>query len=190
MPVMDPDRREDLGEMYSPDDQGEYTSLDETPQFLLQGLSDVLADVGEETGKTSTEEYALLLEVTMANRHGLPCPPAFSWNAGMVMHVLKSNPVLRELEHVQVDDPGTAYLFFYDKQGHWGLEQGATDAIQTHVEGAFSEWISHSAHLNVSLLPLMEAWWRSVTASNCRRLRSRAENPTYNAPVGAAQESD
>ena len=31
MPVMDPDRREDSGEMYSPDDQGEYTSLDETP---------------------------------------------------------------------------------------------------------------------------------------------------------------
>ena len=29
-PVMDPDRHEDLGEMYSSDDQGEYTSLDET----------------------------------------------------------------------------------------------------------------------------------------------------------------
>ena len=31
MPVMDPNRTEDLGEMYSPDEQGEYTSLDETP---------------------------------------------------------------------------------------------------------------------------------------------------------------
>ena len=46
MPVMDPHRHEDLGEMYSPDDQGEYTSLDETPQFSLQGLSDALADIG------------------------------------------------------------------------------------------------------------------------------------------------
>ena len=39
----------------------------------------------------------------------------------MVMHILKSDPVLRELEHVQVDGPGTAYLFFYDKQGCQGL---------------------------------------------------------------------
>ena len=70
MPVMDPDRHEDSGEMYSPDDQGEYTSLDETPQFSLQGLSDALADIGEETGKTSAEEYALLLEVMMADCPG------------------------------------------------------------------------------------------------------------------------
>ena len=164
--MMDPDRREDSGEMYSPDNQGEYTSLDETPQFLIQGLSDALADVGEETGKTSAEEYALLLEVTMAYCPGRPRPPMFSWNAGMVMHILKSDLVLQELEHVQVDGPGTAYLFFYNKQGCWGLEQGAADAIQTHVEEAFSEWISCSAHFNVSLLPLMEAWQRSIAASD------------------------
>ena len=30
---------------------------------------------------------------------------------------------------MQVDGPGTAYLFFYNKQGHRGLEQGAMDAI-------------------------------------------------------------
>ena len=31
------------------------------------------------------EEYALLLEVTMADqpRHPHPCPPVFSWNTGM-----------------------------------------------------------------------------------------------------------
>ena len=129
MTVMDPDRREDSGEMYSPDDQGEYTSLDETPRFSLQGLSNTLVDVGKETGKTSMEEYALMLEVMMADCLGRPHPPAFLWNAGMVTHILKSNPVLQELEHVQVDGPGTAYLFFYDKQGHRGLEQEAMDAI-------------------------------------------------------------
>ena len=112
--MMDPDRHEDSRKMYSPDDQGEYTSLDETLQFLLQGLSDALADVGEETGKTSAEEYTLLLEVTMADRPGRSRPPAFSWNTGMVVHVLKSDLVLWELEHVQEDGPGTAYLFFYD----------------------------------------------------------------------------
>ena len=166
MTVMDPDRHKDLGEMYSPDDQGEYTPLDEAPQFSLKGLSDALADVGEGTGKTSVEEYTLVLEVTMADRPGRPRPPAFSWNAGMVMHILKSDPVLWELEHVQVDGPGIAYLFFYKKQGHRGLEQDAADAVQTHVEEAFLEWISCSAHFDISLLPLMEAWWQSVAASN------------------------
>ena len=156
MPVVDPDRRKDLGEMYSPDDQGEYTSLDEALQFSLQGLSDALADVGEGMGETSVEEYALMLEVTMADCPGQPCPPVFSWNAGMVMHILKSDLVLWKLEHVQVDGPGTAYLFFYDKQGHWGLEQDAVDAVRTHMEEAFLEWISHSSHFNISLLPLME----------------------------------
>ena len=187
---MDPDRHEDSGEMYSSDDQGEYTSLDEAPRFSLQGLSDALADVEEGTGETSVEEYAMMLEVTMADRPGRPCPPVFSWNVGMVMHVLKSNPVFRELEHVPVDGPGTAYLFFYDKQGHWGLGQDAVDAVQTHMEGAFSEWILHSAHFNISLLPLMEAWQWSVAASDHRRLKSWAENSAHNTPVGVARESD
>ena len=153
-------------------------------------MSDALVDVWEGTGKTSAEEYAVMLEVTMADCPSRPRPPTFSWNAGMVMHVLKSDPVLRDLEHVQVDGPGTAYLFFYDKQGCWGLEQDAMDAARTHLEEAFLEWISHSAHFNISLLPLMDAWQRSVTASNHHRLRSWTENPAHNAPVGVAWESD
>ena len=131
----------------------------------------------------------MMLEV-MADCPGRPHPPAFSWNVGMVMHVLKSDPVLRELEHVQVDGPGTAYLFFYDKQGHQGLRQDATDAVRTHVEEAFSEWILCSAHFTISLLPLMEAWRRSVAASDHQRLRGWVENPVHNTPVVAARESD
>ena len=138
VPVMDPDRCEDSGEMHSTDDQGEYTSLDEALHFSLWGLSDALVDVREGTAETLAEEYSMMLEVMMAYRPGQPCPPTFSWNAGMVMHVLKSDLVLQELEHVQVDGPGTAYLFFYDKQDHRGLGQDATDAVQTHMEEAFS----------------------------------------------------
>ena len=41
----------------------------------------------------------------------------------MVLHVLKRDPTLRDLEHVQVYGPGMAYLFFYDKQGQKGLKQ-------------------------------------------------------------------
>ena len=47
----------------------------------------------------------------------------------MVMQILKSDPALWELEHVQVDGSGTAYLFFYDKQGHQGLGRDAMDAV-------------------------------------------------------------
>ena len=108
----------------------------------------------------------------------------------MVMHVLKSDLVLQELEHVQVDGPGTAYLFFYGKQGHQGLGQDAADAVRTHMEEAFSEWILCSAHFNISLLPLMEVWWWSVAASDCQRLISWVENSAHNTPVGATRESD
>ena len=117
VPVMDPDRCKDSGEMYSPDKQGEYMLLDGAPRFSVQGLSNALADVGEGINEPPVEEYAMMLEVMMADHPGQLCPPAFSWNVGMVMHVLKSDPVLRELEHMQVNGPGTAYLFFYDKQG-------------------------------------------------------------------------
>ena len=99
----------------------------------MQGLSDVLANVREGIVETPAEEYAMMLEVTMADRPGWPHPPVFSWNAGMVMHILKSDPVLRELEHMQVDGPGIAYLFFYDKQGHRGLGQDTTYAIRAHI---------------------------------------------------------
>ena len=53
----------------------------------------------------------------MADQQGHPLPPLFSWSAGMVMHVLKGDPILWDLEHVWVDGPGTAYLFFYHKPG-------------------------------------------------------------------------
>ena len=48
----------------------------------------------------------MMLKLTMADHPGQPCPPMISWNTGMVMYVLKSDPVLRELEHMQVDGPG------------------------------------------------------------------------------------
>ena len=105
--------------MYSPDEQGEYVPLNGTPRFSMQGLSDALADVGEGIPEPPAEEYTMMLEVTMADHPGWWHPPAFSWNVRMVMHVLKSDPVLRELEHVQVDSLGTAYLFFFDTGPLW-----------------------------------------------------------------------
>ena len=62
--------------MYSPDDRGEYMLMDKAPQFSMQGLSDALADVGGEMEETPMEEYAMMLEVMMADHPGqltLPC---------------------------------------------------------------------------------------------------------------------
>ena len=44
---MDSNRCKDSGEMYSPDEQGEYTPLDGAPRFSMQGLCNALADVRE-----------------------------------------------------------------------------------------------------------------------------------------------
>ena len=125
--------------MYSPDKQREYMLLDGAPRFSVQGLSNTLADVREGITEPPVEEYAMMLEVMMADHPGWPHPPTFSWNMGMVMHILKNNLVLRELEHMQVDGLGTAYLFFYDKQGHHGLGQDTVYAIWAHMEEAFSK---------------------------------------------------
>ena len=57
----------------------------------------------------------------------------------MVLHILKGDPALRDFEHVQVDRPGTAYLFFYNKQGCMGLMQDATTTLKADVAEAFSE---------------------------------------------------
>ena len=84
--------------MYFPDEQGEYRPLNGALRFSMQGLSDTLADVWEGITEPPAEEYTMMLEVMMANHPGWPHPPTFSWNAGMVMHILKSDPVLRELE--------------------------------------------------------------------------------------------
>ena len=127
--------------MYSPDEQGEYTLLDGAPRFSVQGLSNSLADVRKGINETPAEKYTMMLEVMMADCPGWPHPPTFSWDVGMVMHVLKRDLVLRELEHMEVDGLGTAYLFFYDKQGHQGLDQDTTYVIQAHMEEAFSGWI-------------------------------------------------
>ena len=102
------------------------------------------------------EELILQLEVMMADRPGCPCPPAFSWNASMVMHILKNDPTLRDLEYVQVDNPGTAYLFFLDKQCHRGLPAEVAEMLGAYLPGAFSKWISCSAHFAAITIPLAE----------------------------------
>ena len=75
----------------------------------------------------------------MADHPGCPHPPAFSWNTGMVLYVLKNDPMLRDLKHIQVDGPRMAYLFSFNKQGSQGLSHEAAQAIRAHVGEAFTE---------------------------------------------------
>ena len=61
--------REDLDEMYLPDDQGEYVPKSGTQNFSIQGLLDALTFLESEATMVQllAKEYALLLEVTMAD---------------------------------------------------------------------------------------------------------------------------
>ena len=68
----------------------------------MQGLTDALLGLESEDTvvEPPEEELILQLEVTMVDHPGRPRPPAFLWNASMVMHILKNDPALRDLEYV------------------------------------------------------------------------------------------
>ena len=61
--------QEDSGEMYSPDDQGEYVPEVGMQSFSIQSLLDALTslDFKLTVVQPPAEEYTLLLEVTMAD---------------------------------------------------------------------------------------------------------------------------
>ena len=189
---MDYHHGEESGEMYSPNEQGEYTPEDGTQAVTVQGLADALLGLESEDTvvEPPKEELILWLEVTMVDRPGHPCPPAFSWNASMVMHILKNDPTLRDLEYVQVDNPGTTYLLFLDKQCQCGLPAGVAEMLGAYLLGAFSEWISCSAHFATIAIPLAEGrCLASVATNRChQRLRTDSQGPVLGAPF--SRESD
>ena len=139
--MMEHQREEELGEMFCPNESGEYMLHSDAACFTVQGLRDALT-AAESTFTEPLcpmDEFIIQLNVMMVDQPGRPCPPAFSWNGGMVQHVLKSDPALKELEHIQVDSPGLAYLFFYDRHGCCGLMKEAALVICSHMADAFAE---------------------------------------------------
>ena len=189
---MDSHHGEESGEMYSSNEQGEYTLENGTQALTVQGLTDTLLGLESEDTvvEPPEEELILQLEVMMADRLGRPCPPAFLWNAGMVMHILKNDTALRDLEYVQVDNPGTAYLFFLDKQCCCGLPAEVAEMLGAYLPGAFSKWISCSAHFVAVTIPLTEGrHLASAAANRChQRLRTDPQEPVLGAPFSS--ESD
>ena len=73
-----------------------------------------------------------------------------------MQHVLKGDPALRDLEHVQVDGLGLAYLIFHDQHGYHCLSKEEALAMPSHIADAFAKWIGRSAHFDVVPL-LLEA---------------------------------
>ena len=132
---MECEGEEESGEMFSPNESGEYMPRNDAASFTVQGLRDALTAAESTVTEPlcPTDEFIIQLEVMMADCPEDCIPPAFSWNGGMVLHVLKSDLALRELEHVQVNSPGLAYLFFYDRHGHRGLTKEAALAICVHT---------------------------------------------------------
>ena len=118
--AMEPNKGEESGEMYLPDEQGEYVPEVGASSFSVQGLSDALTALDTEVKEVQSpsEEFALQLEVMMADCPGCPHPSSFSLNVGMVLYVLKNDSTLSDFKHVQVDGPRMAYLFCFNKQGH------------------------------------------------------------------------
>ena len=87
--------------------------------FTVQGLRDALTAAESTVTEPlcPMDEFIIQLEAMMADRPRRPCPPAFSWNGGIVQHVLKSDPVLRELEHIQVNSLGWHICSFMTDMG-------------------------------------------------------------------------
>ena len=99
------------------------------------------------------EEFIIQLDVTMADRPGRLQPPAYSWNGGLVRHVLKNDPAMGDLKNVEVDGPGRSYLFFYDQHGYRGLPKEEALAMHSHIADTFADWIGRSTHFDA--VPLL-----------------------------------
>ena len=71
---MDHHKGEESGEMYSPDEQGEYGTAMAVSSFTIQGLADALMALHPQVTKGPLPKvaYALQLEVTMADQLGQP----------------------------------------------------------------------------------------------------------------------
>ena len=71
---MEHEREEESGEMYSPNESGEYTLRGDTSTFTVQGLRDALTEAESAVTEPSppADEFIIQLEVTMADRPGGP----------------------------------------------------------------------------------------------------------------------
>ena len=73
---------EGSGEMFSPNESGEYMPSNVVASFTVQDLRDAIT-AAESTftePPCPMDEFIIQLEVMMVDRPGRPHPPAFLWN--------------------------------------------------------------------------------------------------------------
>ena len=154
--LMECDREEELGEMYSPNKTGEYTPCGDMPNFTVQGLRDALNEAESTVTEPPSlaEEFIIQLDMTMVDRPGRCVTTSIfmEWRLGAA-HAMKNDPAMGDLKHVEVDGPGRAYLFFYDRHGYRSLPKEEALAMHSHIADAFAEWIGRSAHFDT--VPLL-----------------------------------
>ena len=66
---MEHEREEESGEMYSPNESGEYTLCEDVPNFTVQGLTDALTEAESTVTEPPhpADELIIQLEVTMVD---------------------------------------------------------------------------------------------------------------------------
>ena len=174
--------REDAGEMYSPDDQGEYVLKVGMQNFSVQGLLDALTSLefegpapsrricsaaGSHYGGSTWESVpaCILLECW----HGPSHPEGRSHTlgsgacaGGQPRHCLSSFMTSRAAEDLSRMSPRTSKPM----------------------------WQSRSANFVVILLPLAEGWCRAMAASDRWHQRSWVEHPDCPVPHMMSSKSD
>ena len=84
--LMECDREEELGEMYSPNESEEYTPCGDMPNFTVQGLRDALNEAESTVTELLSlgEEFIIQLEVMMVDRPGRPAATSIfmEWGLG------------------------------------------------------------------------------------------------------------
>ena len=104
--------------------------------------------------------------------------------------MLKNDPAMGDLKHVEVDGPGQAYLFFYDRHGYRGLPKEEALAMCSHIADAFVEWIWRSAHFDAVPLLLEAGQQRVVAVQEKHQQRVRPlEEPVLPVPANESTSS-
>ena len=89
-----------------------------------------------------------------------------------------------DLKHVEVDGPGWAYLFFYDRHRYRSLTKEEALAMRSHITDVFAEWIGRSAHFDAVPLSLEAGRQCTGAAQERRRQRVRPlEEPVLPVPA-------
>ena len=174
--------KKNQGKMYSPNESGEYTPCGDVPTFTVQGLRDTLIEAEVHCDRTTTLcrriHYSIGSDYGRLTSEAVPTSLLVERRYG-VTHALKSDPSMRDLEHVQVDGPGLAYLFLYYFHGYRAVfPKRKTLSLCSHIVEVFTKWIGRSACFDA--VPLLLEVGQQCTTAVHRKGTGNVFNPWRN----------